>query len=218
MNDQFDGVVPVVTCDAHLVDHPLDKEKSPSSGRLHTFQLRLQIRHIPGLGRWWSTATIGYAHHEVPILNEDHYLYGYLRTVLVAVFHGIHRRLGHCGFEPLQVLPANVEVPDRLGDRLHRQPLVSWLAGHGKIGQGSPEFGIRPRWFGVGHAVSDLSRVTRVISSSCSHSSPVKRESSERRKFTIAGPSERCAPTSPCKRGKPNMSRCGSWASTRPSL
>src|SRR5918997_4783177 len=215
MNDQFDGVVPVVTGDAHLVDHALDKEQTPSSGRLHTFQLRLQIRYIPGLGRWWSTTTIGYAHHEVPIHKLDLHLYRHLRSVLVAVLHGVHRRLGHGGLEPLQVLPANVQTPYRLGDRLHHLPLVSGLAGHGKLGE---EFGVRPRGLGVGHTVSDLSRVTRVMSSSCSQSAPVKRESSERRKFTIAGPSERWAPTSPCKRGKPNMSRCGSWASTRPSL
>src|SRR5918998_6681470 len=218
MNDQFDGVVPVVTGDAHLVDHALDKEQTPSSGRLHTFQLRLQIRYIPGLGRWWSTTTIGYAHHEVPIHNLDLHLYRHLRSVLVTVLHGVHRRLGHGGLEPLQGLPANVEIPDRLGDRLHRQPLVSGLTWHGKLGQGSPEVGVSPRGLGVGHAVSDLSRVTRVMSSSCSHSSPVKRASSERRKFTIAGPSERCAPTSPCKRGKPNILRSGSCASTKPSL
>src|SRR5215212_10276001 len=218
MNDQFDRVVPVVAGDAHLVDHTLYKEQSPSSGRLHTFQFRLQIRRIPALGRWRPTTPIGYAHHEVLILDEDHYLYGHLRSVLVAVFHGVHRRLGHGGLEPLQVLPANVEVPDRLGDRLHGQPFVSGFAWHGKLGQGSPEFGVRPRGIGVGHAVSDLSRVTRVMSSSCSHSSPVKRESSERRKLTIACPPERCPATSPCKRGKPNISRSGSWASTRPSL
>src|SRR5829696_9634707 len=209
MNDQFDRVVSIVAGDAHLVDHTLYKEQSPSSGRLHTFQFRLQIRRIPALGRWRSTTPVGYAHHEVPILDEDHYLYRHLRSVLVAVFHGVHRRLGHGRLESLQVLTANVEIPDRLGDRLHRQPLVSGLAWHGKLGHGSPEFGVRPRGLRVCHTVSDLSSVTRVMSSSCSHSSPVKRASSERRKFTIAGPSER---------GKPNISRCGSWASTRPSL
>src|SRR5688572_10623680 len=218
MNDQFDRVVPVVAADAHLVDHTLYKEQSPSSGRLHAFQLRLQIRRITTLGRRRPTTPIRYTHHEVLILDEDHYLYRHLRPVLVAVFYGVHRRLGHCRLESLQVLPANVEIPDRLGHCLHRQPLVSGLAWHGKLGHGSPQVGVRPRWLGVGHAVSDLSSVTRVMSSSCSHSSPVKRASSERRKFTIAGPSERCAPTSPCNRGKPNMSRCGSWASTSPSL
>src|SRR5215216_169358 len=218
MNDQFDRVMPVVAADAHLVDHTLYEEQSPSSGRLHAFQLRLQIRRIPALGRWGPATPIGYANHEVLILDEDYYLYRHLRSVLVAVFHGVHRRLGHGCLEPLQVLPANIEIPDRLCDRLHRQPLVSGLAWHRKLGQGSAEVGVRPRGLGVGHAVSDLSSVTRVISSSCSHSSPVKRASSERRKFTMAGPSARWAPTSPCNRGKPNMSRCGSWASTRPSL
>src|SRR3712207_4887251 len=194
MNDQFDRVVPVVAGDAHLVDHTLYKEQSPSSGRLHTFQLRLQIRRIPALGWWRPTTPIGYTHHEVPLFDENHYLYRHLRSVLVAVFHGVHRRLAHGGLESLPVLPANVEIPDRLCDRLHRQPLISGLAWHREFGQGSPEVGVRPRGLGVGHAVSDLSSVTRVISSSCSHSSPVKRASSERRKLTIAGPSERCAP------------------------
>src|ERR687889_835610 len=178
MNDQFDRVMPVVAGDAHLVDHTLYKEQSPSSRCLHAFQLRLQIRRIPALGRWRPTTSIGYAHYEVLISDEDNYLYRHLRSVLVAVFHGVHRNLG----------------------------------------QGSAEVGVRPRGFGVGHAVSDLSSVTRVMSSTCSHSSPVKRASSERRKFTIAGPSERCAPTSPCKRGKPNICLWGSCASTNPSL
>src|SRR5215210_3517585 len=207
-----------VSRDTHLVDHSRDQEHPPASRRLRTAQLCFQIRRIPGLGRRRSTAPIGYAYHEVLILDEDHYLYRHLRSVLVAVFHGVHRRLGHGRLELFQVLTANVEIPDRLCDRLHRQPLVAGLAWHGKFGQDSPEVGVRPRGLRVGHAVSDLSSVTRVISSSCSHSSPVKRASSERRKFTIAGPSERCAPTSPCNRGKPNMSRCGSWASTKPSL
>src|SRR5215204_1217225 len=218
MNDQFDGMVPVVAGDAHLVDHAIYKEQSPASGRLHAFQLRHQIRHIPGLLWWRATTSIGYTHLEVAIHDEDLYLYRHLRSVLVAVFHGVHRRLGHGGLEPFQVLPANVEIPDCLGHGLHRQPFVSGLAWHGEVGQDSPEVGVRPRGFGVGHAVSDLSRVTRVMSSSCSHSSPVKRANSERRKFTIACPPERCVPTSPCRRGKPNISRSGSWASTRPSL
>src|SRR5215217_4321817 len=207
-----------ISRDAHFVDHARDQEHPPAPRCLRTPQLCLQIRHMPGFGRWWPTTPIGYAHHEVPILDEYHYLYWHLRSVLVAVFHGVHRRFGHGCLESLQVLPANVEIADRFGDCLHRQPLVSWLAWHRKFGQGSLEVGVRPRGLGFGHAVSDLSSVTRVISSSCSHSSPVKRASSARRKFTIAGPSERWAPTSPCNRGKPNMSRCGSWASTRPSL
>src|SRR5215210_7223429 len=118
MDDQFDRMVPVVAGDAHLVDHTLYKEQSPSSGRLHALQLRLQIRRTPALGRWRPTTSIGYAHHEVLIIDEDHYLYRHLRSVLVAVFHSVHRRLGRGCLESLQVLPANVEIPDRLGDRL----------------------------------------------------------------------------------------------------
>src|SRR5829696_77968 len=170
------------------------------------------------LWRRRAATSIRYAHNEIPVHNEDLYLYRHLCSVLVAVLHGVHRRLGHGGLEPLQVLPGNVKDLDRLGDRLYRQPLVPWLAGHGEVRQGTPEVGVSPGGFRVGHAVSDLSSVTRVISSSCSHPSPVKRASSERRKFTISCPPERCVPTSPCKRGKPNISRCGSWASTRPSL
>ena len=70
MNDQFDRVVPVVAGDAHLVDHTLYKEQSPSSGRLHTFQLRLQIRRLPAPGRGRPTTPIGYSHPEVQILDE----------------------------------------------------------------------------------------------------------------------------------------------------
>src|SRR5215204_5926852 len=217
MNDQFDRVMPVVAGDAHLVDHTLYKEQSPSSRCLHAFQLRLQIRRIPALSRWRPTTSIGYAHHEVLIFDEDNYLYRHLRSVLVAVFHGVHRRLGHRCLELLQVLPANVEIPDRLCNRLHRQPLVSGLAWHRKLGQGSAEVGVRPRGFGVGHAFSDLSRVTRVISSSCSQPSPTKRANSFSRESIIVAPPG-CAPTNPCSLGKPNISPWGLWASTRPSL
>src|SRR5215217_2883941 len=220
MNDQFDRVMPVVAGDAHLVDHTLYKEQSPSSRCLHAFQLRLQIRRIPALGRWRPTTSIGYAHYEVLIFDEDNYLYRHLRSVLVAVFHGVHRRFGHGGLEPLQVLPTYFQFSDRLGNPRHRQTLVAWLTWHQKLcQQPPPHMSLRARaglW--VAHALSDLSSVTRVISSSCSQSPPVKRASSESRKLTIAGPSDRYAPTSPCNRGKPNISWCGSCASTRPSL
>src|SRR5215217_1286761 len=219
MNDQFDRVVPVVTGDTHLVDHTLDQEQSPSSGRLHTFQLRLQIRRIPALGRWRPTTSIGYAHQEVPIFNEDNYVYRYLRSVVVPVLQGVHRRLGHSGLEPLQVLPVDVEILDRLGDRIHRQPLVSSLTGHAQLSQDAP--GTVALTCARGslshHVASDLWSVTRVISSSCSQLSPTKRASSSSRKSTILAPPG-CVPTSPCKRGKPNISRSGSWASTSPSL
>src|SRR5215208_7272044 len=207
-----------VSRDANLVDHSRDQEHPPASRRLRTAQLCLQIWHNPGLGRRRSTAPIGYAHHEVLILDEDHNLYGHLRSVLVAVFHGVHGRFGHRCLEPLQILPPYFQFSYCLSYPLHRHTLVAWLTWHRKLCQHAPpQMSVRAR-VEVAHALSDLSSVTRVISSSCSQSAPVKRASSESRKLTIAGPSDRYAPTSPCKRGKPNISRSGSCASTSPSL
>src|SRR5919112_3044918 len=129
------------------------------------------------------------------------------------MLHRVHRGLGHGGLEPLQ---GPVWQPEPLHGRchlFHRLALVARLAGHSQLGERPP--GATP---GCRHSSSDLSRVTSVMSSSCSQPSPVKRASSERRKPTSEEPPERWAPTRPCNRGKPNMSPIGSCASTRPSL
>src|SRR5215208_6545023 len=138
MNDQFDRVMPVVAADAHLVDHTLYEEQSPSSGRLHAFQLRLQIRRIPALGRWGPATPIGYANHEVLILDEDYYLYRHLRSVVVAVFHGVHRRLGHGCLEPIETLFGQRQSLYRIGDLLHSRAFVARLAWKGKVGDDLP--------------------------------------------------------------------------------
>src|SRR5215208_6495063 len=213
----LDGVVGFIAGDVHLVDHVLDQEQPPAPGRLQTLQLGLQVRHLlVGLGNRTPTL-VSDTHRQVRLRREHLDLDGHLRFVLVAVLHGVHRRLGHGGLEPLQALSLKTHVLYHVGNHFHGPPLVTGLTGHGKLGQGSPEFGIRPCGFGVGHAFSDLSRVTRVISSSCSQPSPTKRANSSSRKSIIVAPPG-CAPTNPCSLGKPNISRWGSWASTRPSL
>ena len=53
------------------------------------------------------------------------------------------------------------------------------------------------------------------MSSSCSQSSPVNRSSSASRESINDAPSG-CALICPCIRGKPNISRCGLWASEEP--
>ena len=62
-----------------------------------------------------------------------------------------------------------------------------------------------------------LCSVTSVTSSSCSHPSPVKRLSSPS-KMSMSDVSPACASSNFCRRGNPNISRPGLWASTRPSL
>src|SRR5215208_3174112 len=213
----LDGVVGFIADDVHLVDHVLDQEQPPAPGRMQTLQLGLQVRRLLVWVRDRAATLIGDTHRQVRLRREHLDLDGHLRFVLVAVLHGVHRRLGHGCLEPLQALSLKTHVLYHVGNYFHGPPLVTGLTGHGKLSQGSPEFGVRPCGFGVGHAFSHLSRVTRVISSSCSHSSPVKRANSSSRKSIIVTP-PRCAPTNPCSLGKPNISRCGSWASTRPSL
>jgi hypothetical protein len=64
----------------------------------------------------------------------------------------------------------------------------------------------------------DLPSVTKVMSSSCSHLSPVKKRNSSIKKLTRDPSSAAYSATSLLSRGKPNISRWGLWASTKPSL
>src|SRR5215218_10859594 len=211
--DQLDGVVVRVSRDAHLVDHVPDQEQTPAPRRLHALQLGLQVRSLRVRARWRTTTPVDDAHQEA--LRKKVYLdlYRDVGIVSIAVLHGVHRRLSHCGLESLQGPLGQPQPAYRLGHLLHRPALVATLAGKAEVGQDSPGAAS-----GCRHSSSDLSRVTRVMSSSCSQSSPVKRVSSERRKPISVEPPVRWVPTSPCRRGKPNISRCGSCASTSPSL
>src|SRR6266487_1091469 len=65
--------------------------------------------------------------------------------------------------------------------------------------------------------LSLLCKVSSVMSSSCSHPSPVKLLSSPSKKSMSGAPSV-CSSSNDFRRGKPNISRSGLWASTRPSL
>src|SRR5918998_618395 len=211
--DQLDGVVVGVSRDAQLVDHVLDQEQAPAPRSLRARQLGLQVRNLRVRARWRTTTPVDDAHQETllqaPYLDHDRDF----GSVPVAVLHGVHRRLGHGGLEPLQGSLRQPELHHGASHLLHRPALVAGLAGHAQLGERPP--GSAP---GGLHSSSDLSRVIRVMSSSCSQSSPVKRVSSERRKPISEEPPERWVPTRPCSRGKPNISRRASCASTRPSL
>src|SRR5215216_4025822 len=215
----LDGVVGFIAGDVHLVDHVLDQEQSPAPGRLQTLQLGLKVRRLlVGVGNRIPTL-VGDAHRQVRLRREHPDLDRHLRIVLVAVLHGVHRRLPHGGLEPLQALSLKTHVLYRAGDHFRCVALVAGLAWHAQLRQDAPGAVAPPRVRGSWsrHDASDLWSVTRVMSSSCSHSSPVKRASSERRKSIIGAPPG-CAPMNPCSLGMPNISRWGSWASTSPSV
>src|SRR5215217_3680492 len=126
----LDGVVGFIAGDMHLVDHVLDQEQSPAPGRLQTLQLGLQVRRLlVGVGDR-AAALVGDAHRQIRLRREHPDLDGYLRTVVVAVLHGVHRRLGHGGLEPLQALSLKTRVPYRAGDRFHCIALVAGLTRH----------------------------------------------------------------------------------------
>src|SRR5215208_4275063 len=126
----LDGVVGFIAGYVHLVDHVLDQEQPPAPGRLQTLQLGLQVRRLlVGVGDR-AAALVGDAHRQIRLRREHPDLDGYLRTVVVAVLHGVHRRLGHGGLEPLQALSLKTRVPYRAGDRFHCIALVAGLTRH----------------------------------------------------------------------------------------
>src|SRR5215217_1454629 len=215
----LDGVVGFIAGDVHLVDHVLDQEQPPAPGRLQTLQLGLQVRRLLVWVPDRAAALIGDTHRQVRLRREHLDLDGHLRFVLVAVLHGVHRRLGHSGLEPLQALSLKTHVLYRADDHFRCVALVTGLAWHAQLRQDAPGTVAPPRVRGSWsrHDASDLWSVTRVMSSSCSQLSPVKRESSERRKSIIGAPPG-CALMNPCSLGMPNISRSGSWASTSPSV
>src|SRR5688572_18532106 len=57
--------------------------------------------------------------------------------VLVAVFHGVHRRLGHGRLEPRQTLFGKGQILYRLGDLFHGRAFVPRLAWKCKVGEDS---------------------------------------------------------------------------------
>src|SRR5215216_3084651 len=137
--DQLDGVMVRVSRDAYLVDHVLDQEQPPPPRRLHALQLGLQVWHLCGVRARWRAATpVDDAHQEAflqePYLDLDRD-FGY---VPVAVFHGVHRRLGHGGLESLQGLLRQSQPAHRSSYLFHRPTLVAALAGKAKVGQDSP--------------------------------------------------------------------------------
>src|SRR5215217_40548 len=184
--DQLDGVVIGVTRDAQLVDHVLDQEQSPAPLRLRALQLGLQVRCLRVRARWRTTTPVDDAHQET--LPKKVYLdpdrdFGH---VPVAVLHGVHRRLGYSRLESLEGSLGQPQIADHFGYLFHCPALVAALARKAEVRQGPPGAAS-----GCRHSSSDLSRVTRVMSSSCSQSSPVKRLSSERRKLISEEPPER---------------------------
>src|SRR5215204_6815945 len=98
---QLDGVMVRVSRDAHLVDHALDQEHSPSPRRLRILQLSLQVRSLLSQARMRTATPVDNTHQQAllsqPYLDPD----GDFGIVPVAVFHGIHCRLGHGCLEPI---------------------------------------------------------------------------------------------------------------------
>src|SRR5215204_3484384 len=215
----LDGVVGFIAGDVHIVDHVLDQEQSPAPGRLQALQLGLQVRRLlVGVGNRSSTL-VGDTHRQVRLRREHLDLYGYLGTVVVAVLHGVHRRLRHGGLESLQALSLKTHVLYRAGDHFCGMALVAGFAGHTQLRQDAPGTVAPPgvRGFWIHQGASDLWSVTRVMSSSCSQLSPTKRANSSSRKSIIGAPPG-CAPMNPSSLGMPNISRRGSCASTSPSV
>src|SRR3712207_2429153 len=94
---------------------------------------------------------------------RDRHLYEdrQLRLVVVAVLHGVHRRLGHGGLEPLERPLGQPQPAHRPGHLLRSPTLVTELAGYAQLGERPT--GAAP---GCRHSSSDLSIVTSAVSSS----------------------------------------------------
>src|SRR5918997_3942804 len=161
----------------------------------------------------WPAPLVGDLDGDFCLRDRHIYEDGQRRPVVVAVFHGVQCRLCYGGLEPPQGPLRQTQPTHRPGHLLRRPALVAGLAGYAQLGERTAGAAA-----GCRHSSSDLSRVTRVMSSSCSQSSPVKRLSSESRNPISDDPPPRWVPTIPCSLGKPNISRWGSCASDRKSV
>src|SRR5919112_1788313 len=146
---------------------------------------------------------------EIGLRDRHFYEDGQLCLVAVAVLQGVQCRLSHRGLEPLQGSLRQTQPAHRPGNLLHRSTIVARLAGYAQLGERTAGAAA-----GCRHNSSILSRVTRVMSFSCSHPSLVKERSSSIRKST-SDSSSPCSTTSLRSRGRPNISRWGSWASIK---
>src|SRR5215217_5976708 len=112
---------------------------------------------------------VGYLYGEICIRDRHLYEDRQLCLVVVAVFHGVQCRLGYGSFELLQSFLRQTQPAHDGGHLLHGQAFVARLAGKAEVSQGPS--GTAP-W--SSHRSSNLLRVTRVMSSSCSHPSSTK--------------------------------------------
>src|SRR2546423_13304628 len=93
--------MPLVACDAYVVDHLLDQEKAPPTRLLQAGQLRLEIGRRC-LGDIAAAAEVGDAHDDVTVVRADLEPYWQLGAPLVPVLDRVHRGLGDGGLEPLE--------------------------------------------------------------------------------------------------------------------
>src|ERR671912_2018189 len=151
--EQLDGVVVRVSRDAHIVNHVLDQEQAPAARRLLALQLGLKVRPLGVRVRWRAASPVDDAHQETflqePYLDLDRDF----GVVPVAMFHGVHRRLGHGGLESLQRPLRQPQSTHRPAHLLRSLPLVAGLAGYAQLGERPP--GAAPR---CRHGASDLSQ------------------------------------------------------------
>src|SRR5215213_4436184 len=88
----------------NLVDHVPDQEQTPASRRLQPFQLGLQVRHFLIGSRVTDPALIVDAHRQIHTRREYLDNHRHLGPIPVTMLHGVHRRLGPGGLEPLEAL------------------------------------------------------------------------------------------------------------------
>src|SRR3712207_1092612 len=109
----------------------------------------------------WPAPLVGDLDGEIGFRDRNLYEDGQLRPIAVAVLHGVQCRLGHGGLEPLQGSLGQLQPAHRPGYLFRRPTLVAGLAGYAQLGERTAGAAA-----GCRHDSSDLSNVTRVMSSS----------------------------------------------------
>src|ERR1039457_6173927 len=218
-HDEPDRMARSVGRHVHAVDHVADEEQSPAARPLLALELRQQVRLFDRSGGGVLTAEVADGDDDVVAVLDHLDVHRDLRAALVAVLDGIHGGFGHGRLEPLQPGRGQPVAGHRLRDPGPRHPLVARFAGHGErvepaSGRMSHRCHVPPPAY-----TADMvrSRLTSVMSSSCSASGPVNAPSSVRHRSMRSSP-DAPRPASSATRGKPNISRSGACASASPSL
>jgi hypothetical protein len=107
-----------------------DEEQPPAPRPLVAAELAVEIgdlRVVPLVGpaRIAAPAVIGDGDDDLGARVEDLDVDGEVRTVVIAVLDGVHRRLGDRGFELLQPPGRQVQVRHAVGDLRERDALAA---------------------------------------------------------------------------------------------